>query len=198
MDLGRIYPEPIRRLAAFQKARELRSSQPNLLTWIAHSAIEANADAAAEQAGLELLALVAEARSVFGEKLDWKDKGRALWTRARSVCSNETDAQELVEAITGNANRKHWGHTVLGVLAARRDDLSRAKQHLRDSAAVGSDYRLSAYGPSFLLARELCARGEWDAVTEYLLACQSFWNPEPLRQWIDQIRQQQVPEFPGR
>jgi hypothetical protein len=76
--------------------------------------------------------------------------------------------------------RGDWAHTTLGVLAARRGDIALAKQRLRESAAVKGDHRLSSsYGPSFLLARELCALGEWDAAADYLEACATFWNPEP-------------------
>ena len=93
-----------------------------------------------------------------------------------------------------DAYRKHWAHTTLGVVAARNGDVANATQHLRESASVGSDFRLSSYGPSFLLARELCALGEWDAAAAYLQACAAFWNPEPLRGWVRQLRERKMPE----
>jgi hypothetical protein len=74
-------------------------------------------------------------------------------------------------------HRKHWAHTTLGVMAARRGDVAEARVHLRESAAVGSDYRLSSYGPSFLLVRELCTVGEWNSVADYLEACAVFGIP---------------------
>jgi hypothetical protein len=111
----------------------------------------------------ELLALVAEARAVYGEKLDWPERGRALWARARSGSDSDTAARALVGAITDHAHRKHWAHTTLGVIAARAGDVAEACEHLHESAAVRGDHRLSSYGPSFLLARELCALGEWEA-----------------------------------
>jgi hypothetical protein len=187
LELGRICPDPARRLSALQKARVLGASQPNLLTWLARAAIEAHDTGAAEQAANELLAQVAEARSIYGDRLDWPERGRDLWAHARST-------SDRVSAINDHAYRKHWAHTTLGVVAARKGDVTMATQHLRGSASVGSDFRLSSYGPSFLLARELRALGEWDAAADYLETCAAFWNPEPLRDWVRQLRERQMPE----
>ena len=195
LELGRVCPEPIRRVGALQKARALGASQPNLLTWLARAAIEAGDAAAASQVAAELLALVAEARSVHGQKLDWPERGRALWARARSASESEATARALVGAINDHAHRKHWGHTTFGVIAARNGDVADAREHLRESVALVGDFRLSSYGPSFLLARELCTQGEWNAVADYLEACAVFWNPEPLRGWLQQLHQRLMPEF---
>ncbi|HYQ00466.1 MAG TPA: hypothetical protein VER96_17435 [Polyangiaceae bacterium] len=195
LELGRICPDPKRRLGALQKARALGAAQPNLLTWLARAAIEADDVMAGEQVAAELLSLVKEARAVHGEKLDWPERGRDLWTRARSGSDSDAAARALTSAITDHAHRKHWAHTTLGVIAARRGNVAEAREHLRESAAVGSDYRLSSYGPSFLLARELCRLDEWNAVADYLDACAAFWNPEPLRVWVQQLRERQMPDF---
>lgn len=194
LDLGRVCQEPIRRLQALQQARALGAVQPNLLAWLARAALAAHDNAAAESAAAELLALVDEARSVYGDKLEWPERGRDLRARARAAQASEVEARELVGAINDHANRKHWAHTTLGVLAARRGDVAVAKQHLHDSVSVRGDYRLSSYGPSFLLASELCALGEWDAAADYLERCATFWNPEPLRDWVRQLRERQLPE----
>jgi PIN domain nuclease of toxin-antitoxin system len=116
--------------------------------------------------------------------------------RALSVASAWEMAikSSLGKLIGDYANRKHWGHTTLGVLTARRGDVSLAKEQLRESAAVKGDHRRSTYGPSLLLARELCALGEWDGAADYLEACATFWNPEPLRDWVRQLRERQMPE----
>lgn len=194
LELGRICPDPARSLSALQKARALGASQPNLLTWLARASIEAGDSRAAEEVANELLTQVAEARSKYGDQLDWPERGRDLWVRARSTSDSEATAQTLVGAINDHAYRKHWAHTTLGVVAARNGDAAKAVQHLRESASVGSDFRLSSYGPSFLLARALCALGEWDAAADYLEACAAFWNPEPLRGWVSQLRARQMPE----
>lgn len=195
LELGGVCQEPVRRLQALQQARALGAVQPNLLAWLAQGALAARDTSAAEGAAAELLALADEARSVYGDELDWPERGRALWARASAARENDRDARELVHAIGDYANRKHWAHTTLGVLAARSGDLAVAKQHLRDSAAIKGDHRLSSYGPSFLLASELCALGEWDAAADYLEACAAFWNPEELRDWVRQLRERRMPEF---
>lgn len=193
LDLGRVCQEPIRRLQALQEARALGAVQPNLLAWLARAALAAHDNVAAESAAAELRALIDEARSAYGDKLDWPERGRALSARARAAYDNEEEARALISAIGDHANRKHWAHTTLGVLAALRGDVALAKQHLRDSASVQGDHRLSSYGPSFLLARELCALGEWDAAADYLEDCARFWNPEPLREWVQQLRRRHMP-----
>jgi tetratricopeptide (TPR) repeat protein len=194
LELGRVCQEPIRRLQALQQARALGAEQPNLLAWLARAALGAHDAAAAEAAAAELLGLVDKARSDYGDKLDWPERGRELWGRARAACESEATARQLVGAIGDHANRKHWAHTTLGVLAARRGDVAVATQHLHESASIKGDHRLSSYGPSFLLARELCALGEWNAAADYLEACSAFWNPEPLRDWVQQLRERQMPE----
>ena len=194
-ELGRICPEPKRRLGALQKARSLGASQPNLLTWLARAAIEAGDEVAGEQVAAELRSLIEAARSVYGEKLDWPERGRGLWRRARSGSDSDAAARALTSAISDHAHRKHWAHTTLGVFAARRGNVAEAREHLRESAASGGDYRLSSYGPSFLLARELCTLGEWNAVADYLEACATFWNPELLQNVVQQLRDRKMPEL---
>ena len=194
LELGRVCQQPIRRLQALQQARALGAEQPNLLAWLARAGIAAQDTPAAKAAADELLALADAARSIYGDKLDWPERGRDLWTRARAASESEGAARELVNAIGDYANRTHWGQTTLGVLAARRGDVELAKQHLCQSAAIKGDHRLSSYGPSFLLASELCALGEWDAAADYLEACAAFWNPEELRDWVRQLRDRQLPE----
>lgn len=194
LDLGRVCRDPSRRLQVLQRARALGAVQPNLLTWLCRAALASHDAPAAEATARELLALADEARAVYGDKLDWPERGQSLWTRARATCDGDAAARKLVSAIGDYANRKHWGHTTLGVLAARRGDVSLAKAQLHDSAAVKGDHRLSSYGPSLLLASELCTLGEWDAAADYLEACAAFWNPEPLRDWVRQLRERQMPE----
>ncbi len=157
LDLGRASTDPVERLAAFERARELDKTLPNLLAWIAQTAVEAGDALKAENAARELLQFVDDARIRFGDKLDWTERGGDLWRRARASCSNDDAAQELTNAISEHAYRKHWAHTVLGMLACRRGDLDAAVAHLRASADIRPDHRLAAYGPSLDLVRELCA-----------------------------------------
>lgn len=195
VDMGRIPQPPAGRLAAFRRARELGATQPNLLVWIAGSALDAGDLETAEQAGQELLALVAEARAMWGEQLDFPERGRELWAKASVQFSPRSAARELTSAISDHANRKHWGHTVLGVIAVRRGDIDLATRHLAASASIVGEPRVSSYGPSFRLARELVAHGQWEAVESFIAACRAFWNGVEMDTWIDDLKARKTPEF---
>ena len=198
LDLGRVDPESTERLRALLEARRLGAVQTNLLAWIARAALETGNLAAAEGAGNELLSLVQAARRAHGEKLDWTERGSACWEKARASCPDDTTARALVKAIGDHANRKHWGHTALGVVALRKGDVAAAREHLLHSAAVVGEPRLSSYGPSFLLARELCGCGERQPVDDYLRACEAFWETQLLGQWRQELQDGQLPEFPDQ
>jgi hypothetical protein len=62
-----------------------------------------------------------------------------------------------VDAHSQHSYRKHWAQTVLGLLACRNGDVDRAVSHLRESAKVRPEYRLSSYGPPWILCVK-CAR----------------------------------------
>ena len=193
LDLGRMSHDPRERLTAFEKAREAGETLPNLLVWIAKTAFEAGENEKAERAAAELMQLVDDARARLGGKLDWPDRGAALFKRAREVCDSREAAGELTDAIAQHAYRKHWAHTVLGLLACRADDLNRAVSHLRASADVRPEYRLSAYGPSLDLVREVCARGRWDDGLEYLGRWQQMWDDPRVHEWIAAARERRLP-----
>ena len=63
---------------------------------------------------------------------------------------------------------------------------------------IGSDFRLSSYGPSFLLAKQLCMLGEWAAVAEYLERCRSFWVADELDVYVEAVARREVPDFSDR
>lgn len=149
----------------------------------------------AEQAGQELLSLVAELRARHGERLAWTDRGEELRERAFAACKDRDEASALVEAINEHDYWSYWGHTTLGMVMARRGELLAASEHLRRSAVVG-DYRLRSYGPSFLLASELAGHGQWAAVEDYLRAIRALWDAEEIDVWLALVQQRQLPDFP--
>src|SRR5262249_18843810 len=120
--LGRGTRDPGERLAAFEHARAAGETLPNLLVWIAMDAFLTGQNAKAKDAARELMQLVDSARAQFGDRLDWTDEGPAFWRRARETTGSDDKARELTDAIAQHAYRKHWGHTVLGLLACRRGD----------------------------------------------------------------------------
>lgn len=195
-ELGRTGPDARERLQALLNARRLGGEQPNLLTWTAHAAMDANDLGAAESIGSELLSLVAQARSEYGEALEWRERQSALYAKAYSTYAEPEQARALIDAISDRDQRVHWGHTALGVVAARRGDMPAACEHLALSANVPGDPRLRSYGPSFLLARELCAHGEWQAVDDYLQACKAFWETDLLEELRQEVQRREIPDFP--
>jgi tetratricopeptide (TPR) repeat protein len=197
LDLGRMSQDPRERLAAFEKARDAGERLPNLLVWIATTSFEAGDYAKAERATAELMQLVDDARARFGDKLDWPERGAEFWSRAREACANDEAAHELTDAHSQHAYRKHWAHTVLGLLAARNDDLDRAVWHLRGSADVRPEYRLSSYGPSLDLVRQICMGGRWEEGLEYLRAWEKTWDHPRLREWMAALRERRLPEADG-
>jgi len=193
LDLGRMSQDPGERLAAFEKARDAGETLPNLLVWIATTSFKAGDYVKAEHAAVELMQLVDEARTRLGDKLDWPERGAALWRRAREASSSDTDAGELTDGIAQHAYRKHWAQTVLGLLAGRDGDVDRAVSYLRESANVRPEYRLSSYGPSLDLVREVCARGRWNEGLEYLRAWEHAWDHPRLREWIAAVEERRLP-----
>jgi tetratricopeptide (TPR) repeat protein len=193
LDLGRMSEDPRERLVAFERSRDAGETLPNLLVWIANAAFDAGADEKAERAAGELMQLVDEARARFGDRLDWPERGAEFWKRARSVSANDEAASELVDAHSQHSYRKHWAQTVLGLLACRNGDVDRAISHLRESAKVRPEYRLSSYGPSLDLVREVCARGRWDDGLEYLRVWENAWDDPRLRDWIAAVEERRLP-----
>jgi tetratricopeptide (TPR) repeat protein len=193
LDLGRMSRVPAERLAAFEQARAAGETLPNLLVWIAKDAFDAGEYEKSRAAATELMDLVEEARARFGDKLDWREQGADFWKRAQAVSVNNEAASELVDAHSQHSYRKHWAHTILGLLACRGGDLDRAVAHLRESANVRPEYRLSSYGPSLDLVREVCARGRWDEGLEYLRGWEDTWDDPRLREWLAAVEDRRLP-----
>ena len=191
--LGRVAVDPGEQLTAFEHARAAGETLPNLLVWIAMNAFRAGQDAKARDAARELMQLVDEARARYGDRLDWPDEGRALWKRAKETTGSDDMASELTDAISQHAYRKHWAHTVLGLLACKSGDLDSAVAHLLGSADVRPDYRLSSYGPSLDRLREICTRGRWEDGLEYLHRWERIWNDPRVRDWIGAINERLLP-----
>ena len=118
---------------------------------------------------------------------------------APTVTSNALPPSEgeLVDAHSQHSYRKHWAQTVPGRLACRSGDLDRAVSHLRESANVRPEYRLSSYGPSLDLVREVCARGRWDEGLKYLRVWEDVWDDPRLREWIAAVEDRRLPSSEG-
>ena len=54
------------------------------------------------------------------------------------------------------AKLRHWAHTVLGFVESKKLNTAAAVAHLHRSLELEPEFRMKSYGPSMLLARELC------------------------------------------
>ncbi len=194
--MGRIALEPGNRLAFFRKARAHGSRNPNLEVWIACAEARVGDFDAARASARGLLARAEDARVVYGEPLGWRDRGADLWARANARCADRDTATRLIRAIGDHAGNTHWGHTVMGLVAAHDGDLAAAADHLRRSGDVVGNSRLRSYGPAMTLAGVLCRHGKWAEVAAYLAACSLFWSDPRLTRWRAQVDRHAPPDFP--
>ena len=90
----------------------------------------------------------------------------------------------------------HAGHHILGFVACREGDYTKASEHLMSSVRGVWSPVLASFGPRMDLARILLDRGAVDAVLEYLALCSSFWRDRGrLARWTTDIREGRIPTF---
>ncbi len=152
MDGARAYQRGCRHArAVFRGGGTAGCDQPNLQVWLARAAVDADDWTTVEAASKRLLDAAERARVEYGvDKLDWSENGLSMWARACAATSDSAQATALVRAIGAHAYHKHWGHTTAGHLALHQGDVEGALAHLKESAAVVGEPRLSSYGPSSL------------------------------------------------
>ena len=82
-------------------------------------------------------------------------------------------------------NAIHKGHSALGLVALRMNDLNSARHHLLQSAPsdAGSP-QMKSFGPNMTLARELLKKGERDVVLKYFDQCDRFWTVPVYWRWF--------------
>jgi hypothetical protein len=124
--------------------------------------------------------------------LDAEDLTKAE-TYANAALSDKADANDIWNA----GNRVHYGHIVLGRVALRRGDVAAAAQHLIAAGKTKGSPQLNSFGPDFVLAKELFAKGETGAVVEYLDECRAFWTMAGSRldSWKADIRAGKTPKM---
>ncbi len=129
---------------------------------------------------------VAEAAYEAGER------ARAAEVAAR-VLAEAPDFEDTFQF----GNGVHRGHIVLGRVALDAGDLAGARDHLAAAGATRGSPQLDSFGPDFVLAGALLARGERDAVVAYLDACKRFWTDEEpaLERWKKRIERGETPSF---
>ncbi len=89
------------------------------------------------------------------------------------------------------------GHTVLGLLAARRGDVDLAIQELHASAKNRGSPQLDSFGPTMRLAKELIGKGKSEEVIAFLHQCLTFWKMGNawVEVWEKKIHRGLVPNF---
>ena len=94
-------------------------------------------------------------------------------------------------------NAVHDGNRILGHLALRAGDVEAAKAFLLKAGATPGSPQLNSFGPELTLASDLLAKGQRDAVIQYLRMCGSFWKDrgDALDRWIAEIHAGGTPEL---
>ena len=106
-ELGRVSPEPAKKLHHLLEARHRGSTQPNLLPWLARTAEESSDFGTAESVANEMLALVEDAQTIYGERLDWVEHGAALFAKAAAAFPDPTARSTFTTAKRQYAEYMH-------------------------------------------------------------------------------------------
>jgi tetratricopeptide (TPR) repeat protein len=195
IDLGRYTTDAKQRMEYFDKAGKYGSKHPNLPVWFAKSAVEANEYEMAKLVAVKILTLVDRLYNKYGNKLYWKETGEVMREKAYKVMGSKKLANLLTSAISEHSYYKHYAYITLGHVALAEGDISSSIEYLKESGNIGSDYRLSSYGPDFSLAKKLSQENEWSAVEKYLHLCSQFWEDKRLMKWLTMIQQHKIPDF---
>ncbi|MFL6304099.1 MAG: hypothetical protein ACJ72H_11200 [Candidatus Sulfotelmatobacter sp.] len=126
----------------------------------------------------------------------------ALWMGDIHV-AEQYASESLLWATQGSGSDRddedaiHDGNMVLGLIALRRGDKERARQHLLASAQTEGSLEMRMGGPNLTLADALFKAGDRETVIEYLEGCGMFWRRgrSKLKEWIERIRRGEDPEF---
>lgn len=94
-------------------------------------------------------------------------------------------------------NAIHVGNLVLGRIALASGNVSEAKRLLLEAGKSPGSPQLNSFGPNMLLAKELLAKGEREAVIQYFDLCAKFWTPQDgrLSAWKALVIKGDMPDF---
>jgi hypothetical protein len=94
-------------------------------------------------------------------------------------------------------NAIFFGNFVLGRVAVREGNFSRASEYLLASGNTPGSPQLDSFGPNLTLAKELLEKGQSSIVLQYLSLCKRFWKMDNgrLDKWSATIRAGGVPDF---
>ena len=94
-------------------------------------------------------------------------------------------------------NALHVANLVLGRMALSSGDVAEAVRLLLEAGRTPGSPQLNSFGPNMLLAKELLAKGEREAVVQYFDLCANFWKDREgkLARWKAAVRNGGEPEF---
>jgi hypothetical protein len=96
-----------------------------------------------------------------------------------------------------DAKTIHGSNIALGRIALKEGNVEAAKRYLLEAGKAPGSPALDTFGPDLTLAADLLARGERDAILEYLELCANFWGSGQgrLGYWIAELKNGGTPNF---
>jgi hypothetical protein len=118
------------------------------------------------------------------------EKSRAY---AEKVLEEACEGRNLADKVRG----LHRGNLILGRIALALGDATSAKMYLIRAADIPVPQIMGRFDPFMKLAEELLAKGERDAVLEYLEKCSTRWTTTDhrLELWIQAMKRNEIPSF---
>jgi tetratricopeptide (TPR) repeat protein/transglutaminase-like putative cysteine protease len=200
--------EPERARELLQRGRELEPVNPQWSERLAHLDM-----LAARSSGPEARDSARKALDEFESALNLtKDDTKRFYSltnvaEAARLAGSDEKARDYANELLRLAeelprdwnygNAVHEGHRIIGHLELKAGDVEAAKKHLLEAGATPGSPQLNSFGPELTLASEMLARGERDAVVEYLQLISRFWKgrEDALEGWIILIREGKTPEL---
>ena len=94
-------------------------------------------------------------------------------------------------------NAVHDANAALGLSSLASGNKAQAVVYLLKAAKSPGSPQLKSFGPNMLLANELIALGEREAVIDYLRGVQLFWKMDDgeVAKWIEELKAGKTPDF---
>jgi tetratricopeptide (TPR) repeat protein len=203
-----VLSDPERARDLLQRGRELEPSNPGWSERLAHLDMLA-AQRPGADTSLSAGRALEEFESALGLIKDDRQRYHSLAAVAEAarLAGSDEKAREYADELLRRAEELsrdgnygqavHEGHRILGHLELKAGNLEAAKQHLLEAGKSPGSPTLNSFGPELSLASELLAKGERDAVVEYLRLISRFWKgtEEALEEWIILIQAGKTPEL---
>lgn len=180
--------------------------EPAVLTWPDRLAqlvaLNAKGDAAQAARALEYLE---QAQSLDGDAISRFYRLNELAKQAL-LAGKLTEAERHARAVLEVAaslpddwnygNAIYRGNEILGQLALREGKIEAAGKYLLAAGRTPGSPQLGSFGPNLMLARDLLAKGQKEAVLEFFGLIEKFWpKRELIARWRKEIEAGQTPNF---